>query len=180
LIILSWNVKYHLYYIYFEIPKDLPLVFSWNLKHVNFLKNSHTLYNKLLFRLYASMNYVTSQFAITPFSAQTLTHAYATSQSSPRHTDQHHTFYNRRGCSWFSYLRNTYNAFVSLWMVSVECFTSSRLSWAPDELGLPHETPLTVIFASCGCTIKFRTRISWNFYASFFHHMNCAMNRHWE
>jgi hypothetical protein len=75
-IILSWNAKYHLYYRYFEIPKELPLVFSWNLRRVDFLKNSHTIYNTLLFRLYASMNCIISQFVITPFapfSAHTLT-----------------------------------------------------------------------------------------------------------
>jgi hypothetical protein len=108
-------------YIYFESPKDLPLVSSWNLRHVDFLKNSHNIYNKLLFRLYASMNCVTSQFVITPFppfSAHTLMRAHILfSKQSTTHRPTSH-FFNRRGCSCFSYLANTY-IFVSLWMVSV-------------------------------------------------------------
>jgi hypothetical protein len=34
-----------------------------------FLKNSHAIYSKRLFRLYVSMNCVTSQFVITLFAA---------------------------------------------------------------------------------------------------------------
>jgi hypothetical protein len=113
------NIIFIIYILKFQ--RTYPCFFL-KLETCWFFKNSHTIYNKLLFRLYTSMNRVTSQFVITPFapfSAHTLTRAYATSRSSPRHTDQHHTFYNRRGCSWFSYLVNTYDAFVSLWMVSV-------------------------------------------------------------
>jgi hypothetical protein len=105
-----------LLYIFWN-SKGLTPSFFLKLETVDVLKNSHTIYNKLLFRLYASTICVTSQFVITPFapfSAPTLMRAYASSRSSPRHTDQHHTFFNRRGCSWFSYL-----AFVSFWMVSV-------------------------------------------------------------
>jgi hypothetical protein len=45
------------------------------LRHADFVKNNRTIYNKLLFRLYASMNCVTSQFTVTPFNAHTLTRA---------------------------------------------------------------------------------------------------------
>jgi hypothetical protein len=176
-ITLSWNAKYHLYYIYFEIPKDLPLYFSWNLRHVDFLKNSRIIYNKLLFRLYASVYCVTSQFVLTPLAPFCAEHsdarAYATSRSSPRHTDRHHTFYKRWGCSWFSYLANTYDGFVSLWMVSVV-----NVSPLVDSVGpqmnlaslVKHHWPWY-----SPRVIKFRTRISRNFYVSFFHHMTRAI-----
>jgi hypothetical protein len=36
-IILSWNAKCYIYYIYYNIPKDLPVVLSWNFRHVDFI-----------------------------------------------------------------------------------------------------------------------------------------------
>jgi hypothetical protein len=56
--------------------KGLTTRFSRNLRYVDFLKNSRIIYNKLLFRLYASVYCVTLHVVITPlapFSAHTLT-----------------------------------------------------------------------------------------------------------
>jgi hypothetical protein len=47
--------------------KGLTPSFFLKLETYWFFKNSHTTYSKLLFRLYASMNCITSQFSITPF-----------------------------------------------------------------------------------------------------------------
>ena len=41
-----------------------------------------------------------------------------------------------------------------------ECFTSSRLSWDADGLGLPFEMPLAVTLSSCDWIINPRTRTS--------------------
>ena len=41
-----------------------------------------------------------------------------------------------------------------------ECFTSKRLSWDENGLGLPLETPLAVTFSSCERIIRSRTRTS--------------------
>jgi hypothetical protein len=120
-----------------------------------------TLYTiNFLLSLYASMNCVTSQFTQL---RSALTLWYATSRNSPRHTDQRHTFYTSTVCFWFSYLENTLDKCLCFPFDGQcrECFTSSLLRWAPDELGLPRETPL--IFALCTCAMRFRTRTSWNF-----------------
>jgi hypothetical protein len=50
MIILSWNAKYNLYYICYEIPKDLPVVFSSILRHGDFV-NIITIYSNILFKL---------------------------------------------------------------------------------------------------------------------------------
>jgi hypothetical protein len=119
MIILSRNAKYHLNLCILWNSKDLPVVYSWNLSHIGSVKNNHTIYNKPLFRVYASMNCVTSQFMITPFSAHTLTHICHISKQSTTHRSTSH-IYNRRECSWFSYLANTHeNVFVFRRMASV-------------------------------------------------------------
>jgi hypothetical protein len=120
--------------------------FSWNLRHISFVKNIHTIYNKLLLRLYASMNCVTSQFMITPFSAHSDVHmphleAIHNTQTNITHLQQ------KRVLMVFLFSEHTRCLYFPLDGHCCERFTSSGLSWAPDELGLPRETPLTTFHA---------------------------------
>jgi hypothetical protein len=139
-------------------------LFSWNLRHNDFVNNNHTILNKLLLRLYASMNCVTSQFTIDPFSAHTLTRVCHFSKQSTTH----------RPTSHFSYLVNTHDVFASLWMTSV-----ANVSHLVDSVG--PQMNLTSLekchwpwySPRCVCTIKPRTRILRNFLCVIFPHDLC-------
>jgi hypothetical protein len=87
---------------------------------------------------------------------------YATSQSSRRHTDQHHTFYNRRGCSWFSYLVNTHDIFVSLWIASIENVSPLVDSVGP-QMNLTSLEKCHWLWYSPRAFVQSHTRILWNF-----------------
>ena len=88
----------------------------------------------------------------------------------------------------FLFIEQTWRLCLPLAGQCFECFTSSLLSWASDELGLPRETPLTVIFASCDWRIKSRTKISRNFLCVIFpshdlcnrYALRIVMSRRWK
>jgi hypothetical protein len=178
-IILLWTAKYHIYYIRicYGIPKDLPVVFFSPFKPETcwFCKKTfaQTVREYELHLLIVYNNSIQCSHSWRK---------YAASRSSPRHTDQHYTFYNRRGCSWFSYLASTHIIIsVSLWMASV-ANVSPLVDWIGLQMNLaslvkchwsrysPHA------FIQSNLAPGFRG----TFYVSFSHQMTFAISRHWE
>jgi hypothetical protein len=153
--LLKFQRTYRICFCFFFPPLE-------TLRHVDFVKNNHTIFSELLFRLYASMNCVTSQLTVTPFSAHTLTRVCHFSKQSMTHRPTSHFLQQKRVLLIFLVSEHTRLCFPFKER-RCECFTSSRLNWAPDELGLPREMPLTVIFTSCICTIKSHTSVLQNF-----------------
>jgi hypothetical protein len=88
-------------------------------------------------------------------------HVCATSQSSPLGTDRLHICCRRTAC--FVYVFQRTHATPPLFSFEGQCcvcFTSKRLSWDENGLGLPLKTPPAVTFSSCKRTIRSRTRTS--------------------
>jgi hypothetical protein len=93
--IVKCKISYLLYILWNS--KGLPRsFFPWNLRHVDFVKNNHTIFNQLLLRLYASMNCVTSQFTVSPFSAHTLRGVCHFSKQSMTHRPTSHFLQQKR------------------------------------------------------------------------------------
>jgi hypothetical protein len=108
-IILSWIAKYNLYYICYEITKDLPFVFSSTLNHGDIV-NIITLYTIIF------CSDCTRVWTASLHSLRYILMCVALLEAV--HLTQSDTFYYRRACSCFSYLAK-HDIFVSLWLASV-------------------------------------------------------------
>jgi hypothetical protein len=139
--------------------RGLTRCFFFNLESWWFCKYNYTIYNNILFRLYPSLNCVTSQFTISHILKRPHWRVCANSRSSQPFLFREQT----QQCLCFTLVGQC-----------CECFTSSQLSWAPNELGLwpwysPHaieeSNPAPIFHGIC---------------VSFFHHMTCVIDMHSE
>jgi hypothetical protein len=125
----------------------------------------------------------TRQFTITSLGAHTLTRrgvCHISKQSTTRRPTSHF-LQQKRVLQVFLLSEHTRRLHFPLDGQRCECFSSSRLSWAPGGTwpASRNATDRDIRLVQLYNQISHLDSTEF-FYVSFFHHMTCAINRHWE